>query len=72
MKDYERIVGDLIAIAVNQEQVLFLKNLDLELMADKEEARQQAIIELSTTKSVYRDVIKTIADSIMDSASRGY
>jgi hypothetical protein len=68
MKDNQRIVMDLLDIAVNPEQVLFLKNLDLNLMAEKEAARQQAIIELSTTKSVYRDVIQTIVGSI----SNGY
>jgi hypothetical protein len=68
MIDNQRIVMDLLDIAVNPEQVLFLKNLDLNLMAEKEEARRQAIIELSTTKSVYRDVIQTIVGSI----SNGY
>ena len=68
MKYNQRIVMDLLDIAVNPEQVLFLKNLDLNLMAEKEAARQQAIIELSTTKSVYRDVIQTIVGSI----SNGY
>lgn len=68
MKDNTEVITELIDLSQTPEQVLFLKELDADLIIERERARRQLIAELDATKSVYRSVVMDIVGVI----NRGY
>lgn len=68
MKDNTNIIGELIGLAQTREQVIFLKELDPNLITEREEHRREVEHELRITKSVYTNVVETVVEKL----ARGY
>ena len=68
MEDNTKIITELMDLSQTPEQVLFLKELDVNLIVSREEYRRDLEAELRVTKSVYKNVIDTIVGNL----TRGY
>lgn len=68
MQDNTKIITELMDLSQTPEQVLFLKELDANVIVSREEYRRELEAELSVTKSVYKNVIDTIVGNL----TRGY
>lgn len=64
MKDNTKIIGELIELSQTPEQVLFLKELDTELIIEREERYRMQQAESNISKTIHRDIIATIIDRI--------
>jgi hypothetical protein len=68
MKDNTQVIAELMDLTQTPEQVIFLKELDANLIVSREEYRRELEAELRVTKSVYKNVIDTIVGNL----TRGY
>ena len=64
MEDNTRVIGELLDLSQTPEQVMFLKELDAELIVKRAEQRRELEAELRVTKSIYTSVIDTIVERL--------